>query len=86
MKAIVVNERDNVATALEDLPVNKVVEVQVGGEVVSVTLLEAIPFGYKFAIQAIPVEHDIRKYGKAIGKSTTLIKVGAMVHSHNVDR
>lgn len=84
MKAIVVDERDNVATALEDLPAHEAIEIQVGAEIRLVSLLEAIPFGYKFAIQSIPHEHAIWKYGKSIGKSTKLIEVGALVHSHNV--
>lgn len=84
MKAIVVNERDNVATALEDLPAHEAIEVQVGDEIRLVSLLEAIPFGYKFAIQAIPHGHVIWKYGKSIGKSTRSIEVGTLVHSHNV--
>lgn len=85
MKAIVVSERDNVATALTDLEAQESVDVRIGETVRTVLVLEPIPFGYKFAICNISAAQDIVKYGKSIGKSKMTIDTGKLVHNHNVE-
>jgi altronate dehydratase small subunit len=85
MKAIVVSERDNVATALTDIDAEDKVEVRIGETVCTVLVLEPIPFGYKFATCDISAGHDIIKYGKSIGKSKMTIDTGMLVHNHNVE-
>ena len=78
--ALVISDRDNVATALQPLDDGRVLEV--GG--VSVTVREAIPSGHKVAIRAITSGEPVIKYGSPIGTATADIAAGAHVHTHNV--
>jgi altronate dehydratase len=78
--ALVISERDNVATALQPLDDGRVIEV--GG--VSLTLREAIPSGHKVALRPIAAGEPVIKYGSPIGTATAGIAAGAHVHTHNV--
>jgi SAF domain-containing protein len=78
--ALVISERDNVATALQ--PLDKGQALDVGG--VSVTVREAIPPGHKVALRAIVAGEPVIKYGSPIGTATADIAAGAHVHTHNV--
>lgn len=83
-KAVVLNEKDNVATALADLESGSSVEIDVGGRLLTVKLASRIPFGHKFSIARIEAGAPVIKYGEAIGNATTVIDVGDYVHVHNV--
>lgn len=83
-KALVLNPKDNVAIALTNLKRDDVVEVQVGGDVVKVKVLNEIPFGHKFAIRDIGNDEPIIKYGEVVGVATKSIGMGEHVHVHNV--
>jgi altronate dehydratase len=78
--ALVISDRDNVATALQPLDDGRVLEV--AG--VSVTVRDAIPSGHKVAIRAIAAGEPVIKYGSPIGTATVAIEPGAHVHTHNV--
>jgi altronate hydrolase len=78
--AIVISTADNVATALEALDTG--LSVRLGPS--SVTLIEPIPRGHKFAIAAIHAGETVMKYGSAIGTASADIAAGAHVHTHNV--
>ena len=78
--ALVISDRDNVATALQPLDAGRILEI--GG--VSVTVREAIPSGHKVAIRAIAAGEPVVKYGSPIGTATADIAAGAHVHTHNV--
>jgi altronate dehydratase small subunit len=82
---IVVDPRDNVATALEPLADGTTVEVQTGEKTVRATLKQAIPFGHKLALTAIPRGGAVIKYGETIGLATSDISPGEHVHVHNVE-
>ena len=84
-RAIVLNEADNVATALAELQPGEVVEVQVGSNVLAIRLVDPVPFGHKFSIVAIPCGEKVVKYGEVIGRATRSISVGEHVHVHNVE-
>ena len=71
---------DLVAVALAPLPAGAT--IQLAGS--SVTLLEDIPQGHKFALVYIPKGEQIIKYGAPIGTATEDIPAGAWVHTHNV--
>lgn len=83
-KAVVLNSKDNVATALTDLQAGEVVEMEVDKGAISVTLVDSIPFGHKFSLTNIKLDLPIMKYGEIIGKATADIKPGQHVHVHNV--
>ena len=79
-RALVLDERDNVATALVGLGRGE--RVSLGGQVVE--LGEDIPRGHKFAIRHIACGEEVVKYGQPIGRATADIAPGQHVHVHNV--
>lgn len=83
--ALVLNTRDNVATAVRLLNHGDSINIAVGENVVNVLLLQAIPFGHKFALKDIEGGGQIVKYGEKIGQATVRIKKGEHVHVHNVE-
>jgi altronate dehydratase small subunit len=84
-RALVISPGDNVATALEDILPGDVVEVKLAGKVETLEAREEIPFGFKIALKDIPVGEKVIKYGEVIGKASTQIKRGSLVHIHNVE-
>ena len=78
--ALVISEKDNVATALEALDAGRVMEM--GGT--RIVLTERIASGHKFALVEIDAGEPVVKYGSAIGLATAKIAPGQHVHTHNV--
>jgi altronate dehydratase small subunit len=83
-QAIVINEKDNVATALKGLRAGTAVSVEIQGRVEKIRLLLDIPSGHKFALKDIEQDNAVMKYGEPIGYSTGKITRGEHVHVHNV--
>jgi altronate dehydratase small subunit len=83
-KAIVINEKDNVATAIMPMKAGSTVSLVVQGRAEKVKLLSPIPMGHKFALRDIEQGADVVKYGEPIGKTTARIARGEHVHVHNV--
>ncbi len=83
-KAIIINENDNVATAIMPLKAGTTVALEVKGKAEKVKLLSTIPMGHKFALTNIQSGTDVVKYGEPIGKTTAPIARGEHVHVHNV--
>jgi altronate dehydratase small subunit len=81
---IVINEKDNVATALDELPAGGTVSVRVEGRMESIEVPSRIPRGHKFALRRIDKGGAVIKYGETIGVSTAEIARGEHVHVHNV--
>ncbi len=80
VKAIKINDADNIAVAL--YPLNLGDSIELGG--ITILLKENIPQGHKFAISNIEREDKIIKYGFPIGHATSSIKSGEWVHIHNL--
>jgi altronate dehydratase small subunit len=78
--ALVISDRDNVATALEALEVGR--RLDLAG--VSVVIAEAIPPGHKVALRDIACGEAVMKYGSAIGLASADIPAGVHVHTHNL--
>jgi altronate dehydratase len=78
--ALVISERDNVATALQPL--------EPGGQLdlngATLTVAENIPSGHKVALRDIEPGEPVIKYGSPIGVASAAIRAGAHVHTHNV--
>ncbi len=83
-RAVVIHERDNVATALERIAAGTVISVDVCGRPEEVTLLSEIPMGHKFALNDIEQGEAVIKYGEPFGQTTAKIARGEHVHVHNV--
>ncbi|MFH0846510.1 MAG: UxaA family hydrolase [Chloroflexota bacterium] len=83
-RAVILDAKDNVATALANLKAGEKLELGVSGRRWHIVLANDIPFGHKFALTEIKSDAPIVKYGEAMGKATVDIKAGAYVHVHNV--
>lgn len=75
-----INEKDNVAVALEDLKRGEQFAVGNG----TVTLCDTIARGHKFALVDIKKGEAVVKYGFPIGYAKKQINVGTHVHVHNL--
>ncbi len=73
---IKINDKDNVAVALCNLPKGQIAE--------GITLVSNVPKGHKFALKNIVKGQDVIKYGSPIGVATQDILAGEHVHTHNV--
>jgi membrane protein implicated in regulation of membrane protease activity len=80
-QVIIIDPKDNVATAIKDLRAAERIDTQRG----PVVLLEDIPFGHKVALEAIPEGELLVKYGAPIGRATMPIEPGEHVHIHNIE-
>ncbi|WP_010677383.1 UxaA family hydrolase [Bacillus timonensis] len=83
--AVLMNEKDNVATVLVDLEANIFVTASYGDRELEVKLLQSIPFGHKFAVDSIKKGEKIYKYGEIIGLASSDIAIGEHVHVHNLE-
>jgi altronate dehydratase small subunit len=84
-RAIIMKPIDNVATALEDAEIGDQITAKLEQEVKTVEAKERIPFGFKVALTDIAKGEPVLKYGETIGKASTPIKKGHLVHVHNVE-
>lgn len=85
LRAIVINENDNVATLISDVKAGDIVIVRRGDKEENMTVTQDIRFGHKFAIKSIAAGDEIIKYGEVIGRATAPIAVGDHAHVHNIE-
>ena len=83
-KVIVINEKDNVATALDRLEKGATVSVDVKGRVEKIKVLSEVPKGHKVALRTIEKGEAVIKYGETIGRAVSRITPGGHVHVHNL--
>ena len=81
---IVVDKKDNVATALRQLDPGSSIPVEVEDHTIDVVLSQTIPLGHKFALKDVDVGEPIIKYGEVIGLATKKIMKGEHTHVNNV--
>lgn len=79
-KFIKIHENDNVAVALETIAQGETITV----DDVTVTTVNEIPAGHKFALKDLPVGTPVVKYGFKIGNTTADVKAGEWIHTHNL--
>ncbi|MBA7652770.1 Altronate dehydratase [subsurface metagenome] len=84
-KAVLVNDKDNVVTAVSDLKKGEDAVYKVGSEMRQFKVNEDIPYGHKAALTQIAKGSDIIKYGETIGRAKSNILSGQWVHTHNTD-
>jgi altronate dehydratase small subunit len=84
LKAVIISPKDNVATAVANLPKGEEVELEVGQKIFTVKLKAPISLGHKFSLSQIDNGSPIIKYGEVIGTATKSIAPGEHVHIHNV--
>ncbi|QNO28158.1 altronate dehydratase [Sphingopyxis sp. OPL5] len=78
--ALRIDPGDTVATCLADTAADDRITV----DMATITLIDAIPRGHKFALAPIARGDAVIKYGFPIGVATADIAAGAHVHSHNL--
>jgi len=83
--AIVLRDKDNVATSLRDLESGEDALVGTLERTQRFPVRERIPYGHKFAVRDIPKGEEILKYGEVMGRATDDIPSGKHVHVHNVE-
>jgi len=77
---IIIDPKDNCATAFEMIPQDSSVELAGKNIIVN----HAIPLGHKFALVDIMKGSDVMKYGEIIGVATEDIGKGDWIHVHNI--
>jgi altronate dehydratase small subunit len=85
LDAIMIKERDNVATALRDIQPKEKVFIGMGEARKEVTVQEQILFGHKFAVKEILEGQNVTKYGETIGRATQDIRLGHHAHIQNIE-
>ena len=83
MDAILLNQRDNVATALRALPEGAVAQIGGAGSR-ALSLVEAVPLLHKIALVDLAAGALVVKYGEVIGVMTQDAAAGSVVHVHNM--
>jgi altronate dehydratase small subunit len=83
-RAIIIDAKDNVATALESIEANTAVSLEHHGRTERVTPPSTIPAGHKFALCEISEGEYVVKYGEPIGVAVVRIRPGEHVHVHNI--
>jgi hypothetical protein len=79
-KYIIIDSKDNCATALEDIPQDT--NMHISSKVIKIN--QNIPFGHKFALKKIEKDTYVTKYGENIGIATEEINEGDWIHTHNI--
>ena len=87
MKAIQIDDRDNVATVTGDARKGESVEILSpdGKVILKAKPVDDIAFGHKLSLRRIREGEEIIKYGEVIGVATRDIPAGEWVHTHNVN-
>ena len=83
-KTIVLNARDNVAIAMENIAAGTELEFKVEGKRLAVTVREPVSFGHKISLRHFAPGDKVIKYGEVIGEATAVIEPGEHVHLHNL--
>ena len=82
--ALLMDERDNVATCVTEIKAGEAAVYQDQTELKTVTAEETIPYCHKIALQDIPEGAEVRKYGEVIGYATEYISRGYWVSDKNL--
>jgi altronate dehydratase small subunit len=84
-KLVVINSKDMVATAIEQLEAGTEVCLNYQEQPLIIKLLSNISFGHKVALRDIKKGETIVKYGESIGVATQDIARGEHAHTQNVE-
>jgi len=80
---IILDKRDNVGTALKDIPVGKYCLNDEGSKSV-IEVRELIRAGFKVSLAELKKDEYIHKYGNVIGMAIKNINPGDKVHIENI--
>lgn len=84
-QAILINRKDNVATALGAIKMGEEVDIVCNNEIIKkICALEDIEIYHKISINPILEGEKVFKYNEIIGIATRNIKTGQHVHVNNI--
>ena len=84
INALLMDEKDNVATCVRQIDPGEVVSYRKGDDNQTLTAREEIPFCHKIALQDIPQQAPVFKYGELIGRASRDIPKGCLVSDKNI--
>lgn len=85
-KAILMNPKDNVATALYSVKRNERVIISYNNEkITEIDSMDDIEMYHKIAVKSIQMGENVYKYGEIIGRATKPIMIGEHVHVNNIE-
>ncbi|HSV97257.1 MAG TPA: UxaA family hydrolase [Spirochaetota bacterium] len=79
---VIINEKDNVAIALEDIAAGSAASLPDGAEI---RAHSDVPYSHKIALSDLSPGDEIVKYGEVIGNAKETIRKGEWVHTHNLE-
>ncbi|MBP1933895.1 UxaA family hydrolase [Ammoniphilus resinae] len=82
--ALVIDAKDNVAVALEDLKMGETCLIRFEDLVEQLEVIEDIGFGHKIALKDLQQDECVYKYGEEIGRMKEPLQRGGWIHSHNM--
>jgi altronate dehydratase small subunit len=85
VNAILLDSRDNVATAIDDLTAGDEIIIGKEADTMGIVIREDIAFGHKFAVVDLEEGSLVIKYGEVIGRATQKIPQGTHAHIHNIE-
>ncbi len=86
MKALLLTPEDTVATVLQATAAGDELDVLMDGAVCgSIRAIEEIPYGFKICVKPMAKGAPVIKYAHTIGRATSDIAPGALVHVNNVE-
>lgn len=81
-----VDQKDNTATVISrEMKKGRVVELEIGDNVINIEISEDIIYGHKIAVKPIKKGEVVLKYGLSIGTALVDIDAGEHVHIHNIE-
>lgn len=83
VKALLLDERDTVATCMDGAELGDVVTC-IGTDAKQVLCMQAIPPCHKIALKDMQADEEVYKYGQVIGRTTEPILKGALVWHENL--
>lgn len=85
-RALLMNEKDNVATVLDYICNGDSVQILINGKSYNeIKVIDEIDYYHKIAIKEIRKGDKVFKYGEMIGKATQDISIGKHVHIDNIE-
>jgi len=84
-KAIIMEQKDNVATLLSGIEEGSQVQIEIGEGDFTVQAKEPISYGHKIALKDIEKGGEVIKYGEVIGRAIDHIIDVSFVHAHNTE-
>ena len=84
VNALMMDPSDNVVTCVREVKAGEEVVYRCGGEVLSLTAREDIPYCHKIALCDLPEGADVHKYGELIGRTNCPVEKGCLVNHENI--